>query len=274
MADILTLTLSTLMSEPGLKRSTSPSSSSTLLVGGRGISRSLLLLAAVTAASELRVRVVFFTRTQIQSLPAPLQKRLPNQSPEGLKKITFCYPRTVEELLQQVASLHDSPPPSLIVVDRLEDFLCAPGLHPGERSCAAHLSALLCDTAAFLTQVLEQRPSGSAPCRILASYHSELDPGPAEADDCPTDPVLDVLDRYFQIRCTLDQDRGYGAAAAGLQELWHIYVSGGEATAWEDGPGGAQDWQLLVSPSGSIEFKVVCKHHCRSTHQAHDLSPQ
>uniref|UniRef100_A0A4W6EBY8 SWIM-type zinc finger 7 associated protein 1 n=1 Tax=Lates calcarifer TaxID=8187 RepID=A0A4W6EBY8_LATCA len=95
---------------------------------------------------------------------------------------------TVEELLQQIASLHESTntsptPPSLIIVDRLESFLCGPGggshsgFHPGEQSCAAHLSALLCDTAAFLTQILEQRSTSSGPCRVIASFQSEVNTG-------------------------------------------------------------------------------------------------
>lgn len=170
----------------------------------------------------------------------------------------FSYPRTVEELLQQVARLHESTnttPPALIVVDGLEDFLCAPGRHPGEQSRAAHLSALLCDTATFFTQVLKQRSSSSAPCRILASFYSDTDPGQADGEASATDAMLNVLDRYFQVRCTLDQDRGYEAAAAGLQELWHVYLSGRGVT--DDKLGGSQEWQLLVFPNGSVEFKLV-----------------
>lgn len=164
-----------------------------------------------------------------------------------------------------MASLHESTntsptPPSLIVVDRLESFLCAPGRHSGEQSCAAHLSALLCDSAAFLTQVLEQRSSNSAPCHVLTSFHSEVDPGQADGEASATDPILNVLDRYFQVRCTLDQDRGYEAAAAGLQELWHVYLSGRGVTEDRDCEhklGGAQEWQLLVFPNGLMEFKLV-----------------
>ena len=176
------------------------------------------------------------------------------------------------ELLQQVASLHEptntSPsPPSLIIVDRLESYLCGPagsshsGLQPGEQSCAAHLSALPCDSAAFLTQLLRQRCSGSGPCRVIASFRSEVDTGgQAGGDASATDPILDVLDRYFQVRCTLDRDRSYGAAAAGLQEVWNVYLSGTgitEAEDCEDRTAVAKEWQLLVSPDGSMEFKLV-----------------
>lgn len=180
----------------------------------------------------------------------------------------------MEELLQQVASLHESnntspTPPSLIIVDRLEGYLCGrgggshSGFHPGEQSCAAHLSALLCDSAAFLTQLLKQRSSSSAPCRLIASFQSEADTGPADGEASATDPILHVLDRYFQVRCTLDRDRSYEAAAAGLQEVWHIYLSGTGITEAsgtkdsEDRPGAAHEWQLLIFPDGLMEFKLV-----------------
>lgn len=247
----------------------SPTTSSALVVGDQSVSRSVLLLAAVTAASEMGVRVTFFTQTQIQSLPVSLQKCVPSLSPQSLKKIKFCYPRTVVELLQQVASLHESTntsptPPSLIIVDGLEAYLrgpgedsCGGGSHPGEKSCAAHLSALLCDTAAFLTELLKQRSSSSASCHLITSFQSGVDTGQAAEEAPATDPILDVLDRYFQVRCTLDLDRSYEAAAAGLKELWHIYLSGTGMTDSEDRPRVAQEWQLLIYPDGLMEFKSV-----------------
>lgn len=279
MTDILTLVFRTFMSQTDARKDLKvtpplPSTCGTLVVGEHSISRSVLLLAAVTAASEMGMKVVFFTQTQIQSLPVCLQKCVPSLSPQSLKKIKFSYPRTVEELLQQVASLHESTnttptPPSLIIVDRLEAYLCGPGggshsgFYPGEQSCAAHLSALLCDTAAFLTQLLKQRSSSSAPCRLIASFQSEVDNGHADVEASSTDPILDVLDRYFQIRCTLDRDRSYMAVAAGLQEVWHIYLSGTgitEASSPEDckdRPAVAQEWQLLIFPDGLMEFKLA-----------------
>uniref|UniRef100_UPI003AAD8F68 ATPase SWSAP1 n=1 Tax=Centroberyx gerrardi TaxID=166262 RepID=UPI003AAD8F68 len=280
MTDILTLVFRTFIPQTGLTKDfklicPSKTNCSTLVVGDHSISRSLLLLAAVTAASELGMKVLFFTQTQIQSLPVSLQNCFPNLSPDSLKKIKFSYPRTVEELLQQVACLHESAstpptPPSLIIVDRLEGYLRGPGggshtgFHQGEQSCAAHVSALLCDTAAFLTQVLEQRASSSAPCRVVASFQAEPEVGQAGGEPSAPDPVLAVLDRYFQVRCTLDRDRSYGATAAGLQEVWHIFLSGTgitEAACAEGGedkhPGVAQEWQLATFPNGLMEFTLV-----------------
>ncbi|XP_029914214.1 ATPase SWSAP1 [Myripristis murdjan] len=281
MADILTHVFRTFIPEAGLTKDVkliSPSSTacSTLMVGERSVSRSVLLLAAVTAASEMDSKVFFFTQTQIQSLPVSLQSCIPNLSPETLKKIKFSYPRTVEDLLQQVASLHETvstapTPPSLVIVDRLEGYLHGSagssshtGFHQGEQSCAAHVSALLCDTAAFLTQILEQRGSSSAPCRVIASYHSELQAGSASGELPAPDPILAVLDRYFQVRCTLDRDRSCKATAAGLQELWHIFLSGTGLTEASPAKGSevrnvgvAHEWQLVIFPDGLMEFTLV-----------------
>lgn len=169
----------------------------------------------------------------------------------------------MEELLQQVAGLHEfssksAVPPSLIIVDRLEAYLCGSGgsrqagLHLEHLSCAAHLSALLCDTAVFLTR----GSSSAAPCQLIASYLSEEESGQTDA----TDSVLDVLDRFFQAHCTLTPDESYEAEAAGLQEIWHIYIS--ETSDFntercEDRKGEDQEWQLLISSGGLMEFKMV-----------------
>ncbi|KAM4716966.1 ATPase SWSAP1 [Anableps anableps] len=271
MTDILALVFRTFSSQTGQNKDPSagpPSPAprcSTLIVGEHRLSRSVLLLAAVTAASELGVRVAFFAQTQIQSLPECLQRCSATQNPEGLKKITFSYPRTIEELLQQVASLHESPsPPSLVIIDRLDGFLREPavgshvGFHSGEESRAAHLSALLCDTAAFLTEVLEKKGSGSSPCRVIGSFLSDVDSFQESRDSSAMDPILNVLDRYFQARCTLDQDRSYEAAAAAAQEAWHIYLSGTKIPEdCEEWPPLAQEWKLLIFPDGLMEFKLV-----------------
>uniref|UniRef100_UPI0037E9AE0C ATPase SWSAP1 n=1 Tax=Semicossyphus pulcher TaxID=241346 RepID=UPI0037E9AE0C len=278
MADILTLVFRTFMSQTDLKNDLkvtppSPTTCGTLVLGDHNISRSVLLLAAVTAA-ETGMKVIFFTQTQIQSLPVSLQKCVPSLSPESLKKIQFCYPCRVEDLLQQVASLHESinmspAPPSLIIIDRLERYLSGPGdgstygFHPGEQSFAAHLSALLCDSAAFLTQQLKQRSSSLAPCRFIASFESEADTRQAGGEASATDPILDVLDRYFHVHFTLVQDRSYEAAAAGLQEVWHIYLSGTGITQdsctkdHKDTLNVDQEWQLLIFPDGLMEFKLL-----------------
>lgn len=180
----------------------------------------------------------------------------------------------MEELLQQVARLHESTktsptPPSLIIVDRLEGYLSglgcgsSNGYQLGEHSCAARLSALLLDTSVFLTQRLQERNPSSAPCRTIVSFQSERDTRRATAEASATNPILDVLDRYFQTRCTLCRDAGPNGALAGLQELWHIYFSGKGAAGssspddCDDKQGLAQEWQLLLYPDGLVQFKLA-----------------
>ena len=180
--------------------------------------------------------------------------------------IKFCYPRTLEELLLQVAGLHEpvntSPTaPSLVIVDRLQNFLCGPGgggssFHQGEQSCAAHLSALLLDTAAFLTQVLERRAPWLAPCRLLASFQPDLEAGPA--DPAPPHPVLAVLDRYFAARCTLERDESFAAVAAGLEDVWRVELSGACPNDQSDRTDcTSQEWQLVIFTNGLMEFRSV-----------------
>lgn len=165
-----------------------------------------------------------------------------------------------------MAGLHESnstsTPPSLIIVDRLEAYLCGPGgsgqvgFHPEQLSRAAHLSALLCDTAVFL----KQGSNSSAPCQLIASYISEEDTRNAGGQMHGNDSVLDVLDRFFQCRCTLTRDESNEVEAAALQEVWHIYISG--TTAFnagdcEDRNRVDQEWQLLIFCDGLMEFKMV-----------------
>lgn len=180
----------------------------------------------------------------------------------------------MEELLQQVAGLHESTntsptPPSLIIVDRLEGYLSglgfgsSNGYQLGEHSCAARLSALLLDTSVFLTQRLQECDPSLAPCRVIVSFQSERDTRQETGEASATDPILDVLDRYFQTRCTLCRDGSPNTAQAGLQELWHIYFSGkgvaGSSSPkdCDDKQGLAQEWQLLLYPEGLVQFKLV-----------------
>lgn len=173
-----------------------------------------------------------------------------------------------------MASLHESTnlypsPPSLIIIDRLDGYLCGPGggdtcgFHSGEQSLAAHLSALLCDSASFLTQLLKQRSSSTGPCRFIASFQSGDESEKTDEETSASDPILQVLDRYFQVRCTLDRNGSYEAAAAGLQEIWHIYFSGTQipqdflSKDSEDRSSRDREWQLLVFPDGLMEFKLV-----------------
>lgn len=59
--------------------------SSTLVVGDENINRSLLFLTAIAAASEMGYKVLFFTPSQIQSLPVSVQNSLASLKPDSLK---------------------------------------------------------------------------------------------------------------------------------------------------------------------------------------------
>lgn len=59
----------------------------TLVIGEVNISRSVLFLAAVTAATDLGLKVLFFTQTPFQSLPVSLRASVPGLKLESLKVI-------------------------------------------------------------------------------------------------------------------------------------------------------------------------------------------
>lgn len=59
----------------------------TLVLGDVNISRSVLFLAAVTAATDLGLKVLFFTQTPFQSLPVSLRASIPGLKLESLKVI-------------------------------------------------------------------------------------------------------------------------------------------------------------------------------------------
>lgn len=106
MADILTLVFKSFITRGSKQFNVLPSSTcSTLVIGDKNISRSLLLFAAVKAASEMGMKVLFLTQTQIKSLPASLQHCMSSLSPDNLKVlqmssyITSCIVSSVRYLI-------------------------------------------------------------------------------------------------------------------------------------------------------------------------------
>lgn len=169
------------------------------------------------------------------------------------------YPRTLEELLEDVASLHElvnepTSPPSLIIVDGLEKYVCIHDrLKQDAQSMAAHTVALLHDTATFLTQRLnttaEEKP---LPCTIMVSYQPE-GKGQGEREGLAPDPLLTVLERYLQVRCTFEKVIN----AESKQNEWLLNLSGSglqvkgvgkveKVQAWQ--------WHLAQMPNGALEF--------------------
>ncbi|XP_042562466.1 ATPase SWSAP1 [Clupea harengus] len=244
--------------------------SSVVVIGKRGVCSALLFLTAVTAASELGHKVIFYTHTVIQKFPVPVQESMTSLKPDSLKKIKFVYPRSLEELLLDVASLHElgssaAAAPSLVLVDGLDSYLHgmdgvgragAGGPQREEMSATAHLAALLIDTSSFLTRISEKTGDSrcivkgpAVQCRIIVSYHSDW-------EAVTTDPKLSVLDRYFPTRCTLVQELRSMAARDESQHEWQVYLSGAGVSG---GTANGQQWHLGVRANGAMEFSRTSK---------------
>ncbi|KAL2101012.1 hypothetical protein ACEWY4_002773 [Coilia grayii] len=253
--------------------------SSVVVAGERGISRALLFLAAVTAAADLDLKVLFYTHTAIQKFPVPVNETMTDLKPDSLKKIKFVYRRSLEELLLDVASQHElasgaaASAPSLVLVDGLDSYLHGIGVGGGggsgggsgvgsggsrkdEMSTTAHLAALLMDTSSFLTRIHEEMADSRGmergaviPCRVIASYHSDVEAMTA-------DPVLGVLDRYFPTRCTLVKDAGSSGGGDEFAHEWQVYLSG---TGVRHGAANELEWYLVVHANGAMEFSPITK---------------
>ncbi|KAK3520389.1 hypothetical protein QTP70_024135 [Hemibagrus guttatus] len=229
--------------------------SSTLMVGDENINRSLLLLTAITAASELGFRVLFFTQNQIQSLPVTVQDSFASLKPDSLKKIRFVYPKTMEDLLEDVASLHElvpetAPLPSLLIVDGVERYLCVQDRPQQDcQSAAAHIVALLHDTAAFLKARSEK--SQQPACRVIVSYQREWEGRGSDA--FALDSILSVLERYLKLRCSLHKVINSGEA---LNE-WMLYLSGPglQVDGYGDGEKCLGSWRVVMQLNGTLEFR-------------------
>uniref|UniRef100_A0A3B1K9E0 SWIM-type zinc finger 7 associated protein 1 n=1 Tax=Astyanax mexicanus TaxID=7994 RepID=A0A3B1K9E0_ASTMX len=262
MVDILGLVLSQFSSGSITGVCTQPGTglcapeSGALVTGDRSFSRPLLLLSALTAASELAVKVLYFTQSQIQSLPISFQGA---RRAECLKKIRFVYPKTLEELLEDVASLHElvrqsGSLPSLLIVDGLEQYVCGPAAQdrtPQEaQSAAAHVVALLHDTAAFLTQKLGARSQ----CRVIVSFQPEWE-GQGGCPALVSDPILSVLERYLQVRCTTEKVR-----RGEEPNEWLFCLTGPGLQA--DGDGKSEErlqWRVVLKSNGTLDFCPISR---------------
>ncbi|KAL1278755.1 hypothetical protein QQF64_025428 [Cirrhinus molitorella] len=191
--------------------------------------------------------------TPFQSLPVSLRASIPGLKLESLKNAKFVYVKTLEELVEDVASLHElaseaASPPSLIIVDGLDLYLHGSRVGPlqDDLSPVAHVAALLHDTAAFLTQILQNRADGQGLCRVMVSFQSESE-GSRDSEALAPELLLSVLDRYLQVRCTLEEVKGNGEA--GLNK-WQVYLS---AMC----PSRVEQWHMLLQAGGALEFSPV-----------------
>lgn len=226
--------------------------SNSIVVGDRESSRCVLFLAAVTAATDLGLQVLFFTQTPFESLQVSLKGSVPELKLEALKNVKFVYAKTLEEFLEDVASLHELvSPPSLIIVDDLERYIHGSRSGPlqDDLSPVAHAAALLHDTAAFLTKVLHNKGDNQGPCRFIISFQAPCDEGEAQAADL----LLSVLERYLQVRCTLEEVVVDGETE---RKEWQVYLSSTRPSPDQQG-GGVQQWHLVMQSSGAVEFRPV-----------------
>uniref|UniRef100_A0A3B3S6D2 SWIM-type zinc finger 7 associated protein 1 n=1 Tax=Paramormyrops kingsleyae TaxID=1676925 RepID=A0A3B3S6D2_9TELE len=223
MADILTVVLKQYSRESkDLKLPPLSDYTSCVVVGEcDNLKKSLLFLTALTAASELGLKVLFLSPAPIESLPGVLQ------GTDFLiwQKVKFKYPRCSAELRCEIAALHEldaPPPPSLIIVDGMDLYVGAEGGLLAAQAQSAHISALLLDTAAFLTQ-----RDTAAPCYVITSFRPEQEGRTAGESPAP-DPVLAVIDRYFPVRCTFT--KGGTSSSLGctteIKETLQVYFSG------------------------------------------------
>lgn len=166
------------------------------------------------------------------------------------------YPKTLEELLEDVASLHQlvpetAPLPSLLILAGLERYVCVQDRpRQDSQSAAAHIVALLHDTADFLKARSENKQQ--PPCRVIVSYQPEGE-GRGGGVFAP-DHILLVLERYLQVRCNLHKVRNSREA----QNEWLLYLSGPGLQV--DGYGNGEkcvglQWHVVMQPNGALEFR-------------------
>ncbi|XP_034290430.1 ATPase SWSAP1 isoform X1 [Pantherophis guttatus] len=164
-----------------------------LLLGPPRSGRSALLFRAALAGASIvsSARVLFLA-------PRPLE-RLPGGKAAGggaIQKIHFLYPSSFQELLQLLASLHQTLPnsPSMIALDGLEEYL-----NNCSSACtAAQFVALLLDTSNHFTQ---KRSPLSVGCQLIVSMRFLGEAG-EEAEH------FSAIERYFPAKLWLHPDTG------------------------------------------------------------------
>lgn len=141
-----------------------------------------------------------------------------------------------------------APLPSLLIIDGVERYF-KDRPQQDSQSTAAHIVALLHDTATFLRARNEkcQQP----PCRVIVSYQPE---GEGQGGDVyAPDSVLLVLKRYLQVRCNLHK-----VINGEVENAWLLYLSGPGLQVEGLGNGerclGLQ-WRVVLQPNGTLEFR-------------------
>ncbi|XP_056426372.1 ATPase SWSAP1 [Hyla sarda] len=154
-----------------------------MIIGPPGYRMNGLMFMAAALAAEEEGAVMYLCPEPLQTVPKA--GRAP-RDPLILKQIRFVYPPSMRELLQFFSSLHlMSPPPSLILVDGLEQYLpptCT--LQDG-----AHISALMFDSISHLR------------CGLLVSAAPNYE---------RSDGAFLAVERYFPKQCLVYHDISSG----------------------------------------------------------------
>lgn len=151
-----------------------------------------------------------------------------------------------------MASLHELPEtaPLLLILDGLERYACVQDRpQQDSQSTAAHIVALLHDTAAFLKARCDKNQQ--TPCKVIISYQPEWEG--RGGDVFAQDSILFILERYIQTRCNLHKVITSGDA----QNEWLLYLSGPGLLV--DGYGNGEkcvglQWRVVMQPDGALEF--------------------
>ncbi|XP_072104388.1 uncharacterized protein [Mobula birostris] len=170
-----------------------------LLLGTRSQAKTWLLFqAAAAVAGRDGGRVLLLAPRPVRALPAPLLQL----EPPGLRRLQLVYPRSARQLLHAVASIHESParPPALILLDGADEFLRGDRDVGGE---AALLAALLRDTAAWANG----RLSPSTQCQVIVTLQT------LTQMENTADLGLQVLERYFSVKCMVNEQQCHVAGA-------------------------------------------------------------
>ncbi|XP_064557455.1 ATPase SWSAP1 [Zonotrichia leucophrys gambelii] len=204
-----------------------------LVLGPAGSGRTSLLLRTALAGGADGPRALFLAPSAVPRLPGGPGG--PGTDPRALQRLQLRYPRSRLSLCRELLSLSlsPSPPPSLLLLDGLERYLCpspaVPSLSPAVPS---RLAALLLELARAPRRC-PQCPRG-VPAQVVAALRLPP-PGPR---------VLGALLRFFPARCHLRPDSAGDTAGDSDRRHRHVRVTlrcPGSAT---------RRWRLRLGDSG------------------------
>ncbi|XP_053226926.1 ATPase SWSAP1 isoform X2 [Podarcis raffonei] len=173
-------------------------------------------------------------------LPAVLERPKKETGERPTRRIHFLYPPSFRELLQLVASLHEtfSCSLSLVVLDGLEEYLggCS------SPAMAAQLVALLLDTANHFSQKLPVE--SAAGCKLVVSMRLSGEAG-EQAE------YFSAIERYFPAQCWLhpSTEEIAGSGRQGITKLIRARLS---QPGTKD-----QEWLVRFDPQGDMRISLL-----------------